>query len=96
MNITRINTNNNFGAYTVGKLQEEIERKKINKETIETIKNLVPNAKVDIDKENSTLYNVSIYGNTFYIRRENDEKTSDYASLIKGLKYIKENYSCDK
>ena len=95
MNISRINVNNNFGAYTVGKLQEEINRKQINKETIETIKNLVPNAKADID-ENSNLYNVSIYGNTFYIRRENDEKTSDYASLIKGLKYIKENYSFDK
>ena len=95
MNISRINVNNNFGAYTVGKLQEEINRKQINKETIETIKNLVPNAKADID-ENSNLYNVSIYGDTFYIRRENDEKTSDYASLIKGLRYIKENYSFDK
>ncbi len=92
MNISRINSNFNFNATPIGKLKEEMGSKQIDKKTTDEIKELVPDAKVDINKDNKNSYYISLFGNEFFAERGDDENSLDYPSLIKALTHIKENY----
>ncbi len=108
MNISRISINNHFNANIVGKLKEEVkekinfidkqsyEKKQDFYQKIDQIRSLLPNATVDIDKDNPSMYYIKVPGFDIYARREQDKETYDYAGLRKALNNLKENGVSDK
>ena len=107
MNISRINSNNSFGAQVIGKLKEEMLRKEYslssaNKEaelrnfllTKKEIKKILPQLTVDINAQNDSYYRINSKIGVFLQERGKDKlpENYNYSNLIKALNYIKENY----
>ncbi len=102
MNISRINSNFNFNAKINGKLKKEIQQKQnkckmvsdckkfkpVLDKAIKNIKNFPSNWKVNIDKEDSSLYNINVWGANWKYPRGNDKDSYDYCKLITALSDI--------
>ena len=101
MDLKIININNNFSAKIIGKLQKEISKKKTACETIASYKKFKPtlnkalkqieslgssNIEVDIDKKDTSLYEINYLGNIWREERGKDKETYDYKNLINALR----------